>query len=227
TIVTDENPVALIRDKINPAFAWIVALAVLISNLIFFTIQISLLGDVLNTIIPSLSFRIGMILSLVLAAIIISIPGESANAAIQTSIQWMIYMLAASYVISLFIIDIDWGEFFRGISSFSLPTDKSEVLLFTSILGSALPINAPFMQAYATKSSDYDSEDLSLFKFETLITNLFLLFVQVAVLIVVASTLYVRGLEPTSAIEAGEALEPFAGRLSTILFSLGIFGAAL
>src|SRR5699024_9584329 len=108
TIVTDENPVALIRDKINPAFAWVVALAVLISNLIFFTIQISLLGDVLNTIIPSLSFRIGMILSLVLAAIIISIPGESANAAIQTSIQWMIYMLAASYVISLFIIDIDW-----------------------------------------------------------------------------------------------------------------------
>src|SRR5699024_3968946 len=174
-------------------------LAVLISNLIFFAIQISLLGDVLTTLVPDVSFKVAMIISLILAGIIISIPGESTTTVIQTAIQWMIYILAASYVISLFIIDIDWGELIKGLGSFTLPKTKSEVLLFTSILGSALPINAPFMQAYATKSSDYDSEDLSLFKFETLITNLFLLFVQVAVLIVVASTLYVRGLEPTSA----------------------------
>lgn len=227
TIVTNENPVALIRDRINPTFAWVVALAVLISNLIFFTIQISLLGDVFNTIVPGVSFKAGMIISLIIAGIIISIPGETANSAIQTSIQWMIYILAASYIVSLFIIDIDWGELFKGITRFSLPTDKSDVLLFTSILGSALPINAPFMQAYATKSSNYDPGDLKLFRFETVITNLFLLFVQLAVLIVVASTLYLRGIEPTGAIEAGEALEPFAGRLSTILFSVGIFGAAL
>lgn len=227
TIVTDQNPISLIKEKISPAFAWVVAMAVLISNVIFFTIQISLLGDVLDTIIPGISFRIGMVLAIIIAGIIISIPGKSANDAIQKSIQWMIYLLTASYVISLFIIDINWGELFRGITRFSLPRNKTEVLLFTSVLGSALPINAPFMQAYATKSSNYDPEDLRLFKFETLITNLFLLFVQLAVLIVVTSTLYIRGIEPTSAIEAGIALEPFAGKLSTVLFSFGMLGAAL
>src|SRR5699024_6943422 len=57
TIVTDENPIALIRERISPTFAWIVALAVLISNLIFFAIQISLLGDVLTTLVPGVSFK--------------------------------------------------------------------------------------------------------------------------------------------------------------------------
>lgn len=227
TIVTDKNPVALIREKINPAFAWVVALAVLISNVIFFTIQISLLGDVFQSIVPGISFKLGMGIAIIIAGIIISIPGKSANDIIQKSIQLMIYFLTASYIISLFIVDINWGELFAGITKFSLPTTKSEVLLFTAVLGSALPINAPFMQAYATKSSSYDAEDLKLFKFETVITSLFLLFVQIAVLIVVTSTLYIRGIQPTSAMEAGAALEPFAGKLSTILFALGMGGAAL
>nr|WP_300004653.1 divalent metal cation transporter [Tissierella sp.] len=227
TIVTDKNPVALIREKINPTFAWVVALAVLVSNVIFFTIQISLLGDVFQSIVPGISFKLGMGVAIVIAGIIISIPGKSANDIIQKSIQLMIYFLTASYIISLFIVDIDWGELFKGITRFSIPKTKSEVLLFTAVLGSALPINAPFMQAYATKSSKYDASDLKLFKFETAITSLFLLFVQIAVLIVVTSTLYIRGIQPTSAMEAGAALEPFAGKLSTILFALGMGGAAL
>lgn len=227
TIVTDMNPVAIIREKINPAFAWIVALAVLISNVIFFTIQISLLGDVFDTLIPAVSFKVGMVIAIIVAGIIISIPGKSANSVIQKSIQFMIYFLTASFIISLFVVDIDWGDLFRGITRFSLPKTKADVLLFTAILGSALPINAPFMQAYATKSSNYTTKDLKLFRFETIITNIFLLFVQLAVLVVVASTLYIRGIQPTGAIEAGIALEPFAGKLGTILFSLGMGGAAL
>lgn len=227
TIVSNQNPIALIKKEINPTFGWIVGIAVLLSNIIFFTIQVSLLGDIVNTLLPGITFKIWMIVAIVAAAILILIPGKSANEMLQKIIKWMVYLLTVSYIISLFVIDVDWIQFYKGITGFTLPTNKTEVLLFTSVLGSAMAINVPFLQAYATKSSKYGIEKLGLFKFETIITNIFLLFVQLAVLIVVTTTLYASQITPKSAIDAAVALEPIAGKLSTILFSLGMLGAAL
>lgn len=227
TAITGKNPIRLIKEEIGTGIAWAVAIAVLVSNMIFYTIQVSLIGDSFQTIFPGMSYKIGMLIGIGIAAALILIPGESAQNVIQKGIQVMIYGLTLSYVISLFIIDINWGEVVKALFSFTLPKTNRDVLLFTAVLGSAMPINAPFLQAYASKSSNYAPEDLPLLRFETAITNLFLLFVQLSVLIVVASTLYVRGITPSTGLEAAEALRPIAGNASSVLFALGMFGAAL
>lgn len=227
TIVTGTNPVKLIKQRLHPAFAWTVGLAVIVSNSIFFVIQVALLGDVVATLLPGIPARVGAVLSILFAAVLIIVTTKQGNVKLQRTIKYMVYLLSTSFLLSLFIVDIDWSAMGTGMVGFQLPTEGTDVLLFTSVLGSAMALNVPFMQAYATRSSDYTTDDLSLFKFETIVVYLFLLFVQLAVLVVVASTLFVTSTTPTSAVDAAIALQPLAGRLSTILFAFGMFGAAM
>jgi manganese transport protein len=226
TLVTGRNPIRLIREEISPLAGWAVGLAILLVNLVFHTIQVVLGGLVLNTLFPiSQTFwGFGMV---ILAALFALIPAKGATVIAQQMLKWMVYILSLSFLLTMFFIDIDWAGFFKGLFFFSIPTTKQSVLLFTAVLGSALAINVPTIQAFATKSNNWGSERLPLFRFETLLTNCFLLFVQMAVLIVVASTLFKEGIQPKNAIQAALALAPLAGKFSTVLFCVGLFGAIL
>jgi len=225
TVITNRNPIELIKNEINSTYGYLVGAAILIVNTVFFGIQIALVGNVISTLIPGVSNQLGSVIMLIAAGLFIFFPKESANSFIQKALQYMVYLLSLSYVISLFVIDVDWAGFFKGVFSFTIPTTKADVLLFTSVLGSALAVNVPVIQAYASKSAGYTTSRLGVSRFETILTNVFLLFVQFAVMIVVTSTLFSRGITPTSALDAAVALEPVAGRFSTILFGLGMFGA--
>lgn len=225
TIITNRNPIELIKNEINPVYGYVVGVAILIVNTVFFGIQVALVGNVVTTLIPGISNQVGSVIMIIAAGIFIFLPKKSASGFIQKTLQYMVYFLSLSYVVSLFVIDVDWTGFFSGLLRFTIPKTKTEVLLFTSVLGSALAINVPVIQAYASKNNGYTVKRLSISRFETVLTNIFLLFVQFAVLIVVTSTLYSRGITPTSALDAAVALEPIAGKFSTILFGLGMFGA--
>lgn len=225
TIITNKNPLNLIKEQMGSTFGWMVGIAILIVNSVFFTIQIALLGDVIHTLMPALSNSAGGVIAIIAGALFLILPGRSANNFIQKAMQILVYVLSLSYIICLFVVDIDWGGLFRGLMSFNLPTSKEAVLLFTSVLGSELALNVPAIQAYASKSDGYTVKRLPLFNFETILGNVFLFIVQISVLIVVSSTLYTRGINPTGAIDAALALEPIAGKFSTLLFCIGVLGA--
>lgn len=226
TVITNMNPIELIKKEINPAFGYVTGAAILIVNTVFFGVQIALLGNVVHTMIPGMSNTVGSVLMIVLGIAFVMIPGKSATQIIQKAMQYMVYVLSLSFVVALFFVDVDWAGLFKGLFSFRLPTSKADVLLFTAVLGSALAVNVPAIQAYASKNNNYTTEKLGIFRFETVLTNVFLLLVQFAVLIVVTSTLFNNGITPTGAIDAAVALEPFAGKFSTYLFCIGLFGAA-
>lgn len=226
TMVTGKNPITLMRENIHPAAAWVVGLAILLVNLVFHTIQVVLGGLVLNTLFPVSQMFWGIVMVLLAGALAL-IPARAATDIIQKMLKYMVYILSASFLVTLFFIDVDWGGFFRGMLPLSIPTSMRQVLLFTAVLGSALAINVPTIQAFATKSKGWGKERLNFFSFETRLTNIFLLFVQLMVLVVVASTLFKAGIQPANAIQAALALEPLAGKFSTVLFCLGLFGAVL
>jgi manganese transport protein len=224
TMVTGKNPIRLIREEISPLAGWAVGLAILLVNLVFHTMQVVLGGLVLNTLLPVNQTFWGFAI-VILTALFALIPSKAATVVAQQMLKWMVYLLSGSFLLTMFLVDIDWAGFFKGIFFFTIPTTKQSVLLFTAVLGSALAINVPAIQAFATKSSGWGKERLPLFRFETLLTNCFLLFVQLAVLIVVASTLFKANMQPKNAIQAALALAPLAGKFSTILFCVGLFGA--
>ncbi|MGB9867656.1 MAG: NRAMP family divalent metal transporter [Bacillota bacterium] len=226
SLVTEKNPIKLIRDHIHPVAGYAVGISILLVNLVFHTIQVVLGGMVLNTLIPVNQgfWQVGVI---VMAALFALVPAKAATDIIAKTLQWMVYILSASFLLSLFVVPVNWGGFFRGILPLTLPTSKQSVLLFTAVLGSALAINVPTIQAFASRSKGWNKNQLQLFGFETAVTNIFLLFVQLAVLVVVASTLFPARIVPKNAVEAALALKPLAGGFSTVLFCIGLFGAVL
>jgi manganese transport protein len=227
TVVTGKNPISLMRENINPGIAWLVGSAIVIVNLVFATLQVVLGGLVLNTLFPMFSQTFWGIVSVLIASLIALVPGKAAMEIVQNMLKWMVYALTASFLFTLAFVDVEWAAFFTGLFSVELPTSKNAVLLFTAVLGSALAINVPTIQSFATKTSGWGTNRLEHFKFETVMTNIFLFLVQLGVLIVVASTLFKAGVNPKNAIQAALALEPLAGKFSTVLFCLGLFGAVL
>lgn len=224
TLVSGKDPIDLMRSEIHPLVGWINGVAILIVNLVFYTIQIPLGGAALNAIFPQLPVRAWSVIVVLLVASIVIIPRIRT---LENLLKYFLYALGGVYLLSLFVVPVNWSNFLTGVFTFTLPSAQGEVLLFTAALGAALAINVPVMQAYASRASGFGVSDIPLFRFETTLTNLLLLFVQFAVLIVVASTLFPQGIEVATPIEAGLALEPIAGPLGTLVFSLGLFGAVI
>jgi len=224
TMITRKNPITLIKHAIHPSVGWFVGAAVIIVNFVFHCTMATLGGMFLSVLIP-VSQPIAGVICILIAAAAALLATKRANDVIQKSLKWMVYILTASFVVSMFIVDIDWRAMFSGLFTFQIPTTKESVLLFTALMGAALAINVPTIQAFATKAQGMGVERAAYFKFETLITNIFLLVVQLVVIAVVASTLFPAGIRVTTAYEAALSLEPIAGRFSTILFSIGMLGA--
>jgi len=226
SLVTGRNMIDAMRVHVHPTVGWINAVAVMIVNLVFHTAMVTLGGTVLNTLIP-LSARFWAVAMVLMAAgaIFLLRPGQIRP--LEKLIQYMVYFMALVYLLSLLVVPVDWGAFVRGLFSFSIPRGSQDVLLFTAVLGSSLSLNVVAIQSYATVSRGWGPGQWNVFRFETTVANLVLLFIQFALVAVVGSTLFRAGIQPTNAVEAGLALRPLAGEFSTLLFGLGLFGAII
>jgi Mn2+/Fe2+ NRAMP family transporter len=223
-VVSGKNPLAVMRDEVHPALAWINGGAVLLVNLVFYTINIVLGASALQLIFPQLGMTAWGVALVGVVALMSLLPGRIKVA--EKLLQVFLYVLALTYVVALFVVPVDWsgvGQMF----TFTLPSDSTSVLLFTAVLGAALAINVPTIQSYGTVERKWGTDRLPLIRFETGMLNLLLVFVSLAVIIVVGSTLYPAGITATSAVTAAESLRPVTGDLSAILFAVGLLGAVL
>jgi manganese transport protein len=225
SMITKQDPIEVIRTRVHPALGWANGIAVLLVNLVFHLVNAVLAGVALNILIPGLSIQTWTVVALSIAAVMALLPRRVRIA--ERILKYFVFALGATYLVALFVVPVDWGAFFSGVFSFSIPTTQSQVLLFTAVLGSALAINVPIIQAYASRARGFGAKQLGLYRFETFMTNLILLFVQFAVLIVVASTLFPEGIEVTSGTQAASALEPVVGQAAATVFGLGLLGAAV
>lgn len=225
TLVSKRDPIDAIRTHVSSALGVVNGVAILLVNFVFHGINVVLCGLALNALFPGISIRWWMVGGIVAAGVLALVPGKIKVA--NNLLKYLIIALTLAYLVSLFIVPVDWSGFFRQTFTFTLPSTQTEVLLFTAVLGSALAINVPVIQAYASRSSGFGTNTLRLSRFETGATNGLLLLVQFAVLVVVGSTLFPAGVQVTSALEAGAALEPMAGPAATTVFALGLLGACI
>lgn len=225
TIVTKQDPIQVMRTKIHPVYAWVNAIPMLIVNLVFFSTNTLLAGAALHALIPQIPVRVLAIVALFITAAISLFPRRIHIA--DALIKYLVYALVVVYVIALCVVPIHWSTAFGKLATFSIPQSKSDVLMFTAVLGAALSITNPTIQAFGTRNENYGPRQLRLFRFETAAVHILLLVVQFAVFFVVASTLFPKGIEATDAVEASLALRPIAGSGATVLFAIGLFGASI
>jgi manganese transport protein len=226
TLATGEGTISTVRKYLGEGAAWLSGISIFVVNAIFHAVNFLLAGMALEALF-GVDQKVGSIVGLAFILLIVFNPakGDRHIKVIETIIRLSIWGLFIAFVLVLFMVPIDWAQLFKGIFIPSLPSSSQEMAIFAGLLGAAIAVNVPVMAAYAIKERKWGKQRNGLSLFELIFTNIMLLLVQLVVIVATASTLFSEGTVVTSAVEAAQAFEPFAGKFAVYLFSIGLLAA--
>ena len=151
-------------------------------------------------------------------------------------LRWLTLSLAA-YIGVLFVIDVNWGSVLRQTLIPRISWTRTEIAMLIAILGTTISPYLFFWQAseeveekeveekHLEKKHAVDREHLSLMRADVLAGMASAVLVMFAIMVASAATLGKHGVTTVqTAQQAAEALRPIAGRLASLLFTLGIVG---
>jgi NRAMP (natural resistance-associated macrophage protein)-like metal ion transporter len=153
---------------------------------------------------------------------------------IANTLKWLVLSLF-SYVITAFIVDPDWDMIMRTSLSISIPSTQEEIAMLIAILGTSISPYLFFWQAsheveegrnvkrkmlINNKIKPIEMKDRILdVSFGTFFANIVMFFI----ILTTALTLNAHGItEIETSKDVAKALEPLAGELATLLYSVGI-----
>lgn len=133
-----------------------------------------------------------------------------------------------SYIFSAIQSKPDWGAVL--INSF-WPTDQPLSLPFLfariAVLGTTITAWGQFFIHSYIRDKGVDIDKLKYQKLEVYIGSFITNFISLMIVVAVATTLYAHGIQIESAEDAAHAIRPFAGNLSYVVFSYGLFVASI
>ena len=132
-----------------------------------------------------------------------------------------------AYIASGIMAHPDWGAALRGTVVPTMPMTGAAVAIVTATLGTTLaPWGLSFMQSYAVDKK-LRTEDLPLERVDVVTGAVLTGVIGFFVVVACAATLHRDGLSINDAADAAVALRPLAGDAASVLFAVGLIGAAI
>jgi Mn2+/Fe2+ NRAMP family transporter len=133
----------------------------------------------------------------------------------------------SSYVVAGVLAQPDWSQVARGLVVPSMPLTTAAIVAVTATIGTTLaPWGLAFIQSYAVDKGisprEYGPE-----RVEVVVGSLLTGIIGVFIVVACAATLAKAGLHIENARDAALALRPLAGEYASLLFGIGLSGAAL
>ncbi|MBL1409265.1 Nramp family divalent metal transporter [Sphingobacterium faecale] len=138
----------------------------------------------------------------------------------------LVLLMLACFIATLFLADIDFGEFAKG---FVPAIPEGSLGLIIAFTASCFSLVGAFYQSYLIQErKKMTVEGVNIKKAERggFVGVGILGFMSMSVMICAAAVLYPKGIHVGSAAEMGKALEPLFGKYASSLFFVGLFGAA-
>ncbi len=219
--------------RVMLACAWLLLLA----NTFNIGANLGAMAKATQLLFPSLAFG-----TLVIGFAVFSLSIQVFSDYIRNAryLKWLALVLFA-YVFSALLANIDWGFVLRQAITPKMSFDKSELIMICAILGTTI---SPYLFFWQTSQEVEDkiakgksllknrrgSNKLEVWNMRKdvwsgmFLSNLVMFFIIASS----AAVLNANGItEITSAAQAAEALRPFAGNASYLLFTIGIVGTGL
>src|SRR5215212_8171245 len=135
--------------------------------------------------------------------------------------------LLASYVLAGVLAQPDWSQAARGLVVPSIPLTTDAFIALTATIGTTLaPWGLAFIQSYAV-DKDISRRDYGPERVEVVTGSLLTGIIGVFIVVACAATLATAGLHIEDASDAALALRPLAGDYASLVFGIGLAGAAL
>jgi NRAMP (natural resistance-associated macrophage protein)-like metal ion transporter len=221
-----------------PAWALYVVVALLIiANIINIGADIGAMGAALNLLIGGPAHFYCVLFTLVSVFLQVRIPYKTYSGILK----WLTFSLF-SYVGTIFVVQINWGEVLRGTFIPAISFKGKYLAALIAVLGTTISPYLLFWQSEEEveemesepkenplkNSPQKAPEQFQRIKIDTYIGMAFSNLIAYFIILTAAATLYTQGKpEINSAADAAEALRPIAGPFAALLFSLGVIGTGL
>ena len=143
-----------------------------------------------------------------------------------------------AYLVVVFLVDVNWSEVVRGFVAFDVPSDRGAIAALLAVFGTTV---SPYLFFWQTSEEVEESAEhgvdahgvptdnqLTAMRVDVIGGMASAVVVASAIVISTAFTLHPHGVTTiTTANQAASALEPLAGSLAQLIFTIGIVGLGL
>ena len=222
-LATGKGLVGLIRERFGIRWAAFATVTMLAANLGTTVSEFAGIGAALSI------FGVPAPISAVVAAIaVITLIGVGSFNRVQYFFVAVGVIVSAAYIVSAILASPDWGQALHSLIVPAGTFNGVYMLAVVGVVGTTItPWGQQFIQAYVVDKR-LRPEDMSAERIDVLIgvfiTNVIAAFIVIAC----AATLWAHGIfNISSAADAAQALEPFAGNVAAVLFAVGLVAASL
>jgi NRAMP (natural resistance-associated macrophage protein)-like metal ion transporter len=220
-VVTGQGLADLIREQFGVRWTAIVMIALLLANAGI------IIAEFVGIAQASELFGVSRYISVPLTAAVIwwlvvrGTPKRIEQIFLLMALVFVIYIFAAV------LAKPDWAAVGREFVTPSFRFDTGYLFMVMALIGTTI---TPFMQIYIQSSvveKRMDTDDLKLARADAFTGVVFANSIAAFIVIATAATLHSRGVSINTAADAAQALAPVAGQYATIIFAVGLFGAAM
>jgi NRAMP (natural resistance-associated macrophage protein)-like metal ion transporter len=224
--------------RFYPAWMLYVVVALLIvANVINIGADIGAMSAALTLLVGGPALLYCVLFALVSVYLQVRIPYKTYS----NILKWLTLSLF-SYVGTIFVVQIKWGEVLRGTLIPTVSFNKDYLAALLAVLGTTISPYLLFWQSGEEveqmesepkekplkKNPQEASGQFQRIKIDTYVGMAFSNLIAYFIILTAAATLHAHGkTDINSAAEAAEALKPIAGPFAALLFSLGIIGTGL
>jgi Mn2+/Fe2+ NRAMP family transporter len=239
-LVTGEGLARVIKRRFPAPVLYLMVALVAIANTVNIAADLSSMAAVIRMFIPVNQVLTVVVLAGLIAFAEILIPYHQ----YARFLRWLCLSLL-SYVVVLFVADVNWAAVWNGVTSISIEWTKTDLAALIALAGTTISPYLFFWQAaeevesgqYEVEVSaehmramrgDVTTEHMRAMRGDVFAGMLSGVFVMFAIMTTTAATLFESGFTSiTTPEQVAEALRPIAGDFAGVIFALGILGTGL
>ena len=219
--VTGKGTADLIRERFGVKVTALAMLALLLANLG------TTVAEFAGVAAAGELFGISRYLMVPIAGLLFTMLILRGNYKNVEKVLLVLTLSAMSYLITLLIIKPDWAQIAHQAVSPKIPLDANYMILVLAVIGTTItPWGIFYLQA-SIADKGKPVEEYGETRLDVVVGSIWGNIISAVIIIVTAATLFKAGIVVTAAEEAAQALAPFAGEGSKILFAVGFLGASL
>lgn len=221
-ILEGRGIIATVRDRLGPAFGWVVAVDALLATWLAALVLMNTLGGITSLVTGLSTPAWGALYAVFLAAFLI----RGGYRWFERLCKVLVLCILTAFALTLGMAGVSWSGIASGLVP-SLPGGAESALMMAAIMGGAVHVTIIGMHTYTTNQRRWGRKDLGLAFFDNALSmGLAFGLYSVIIFLVAASVLHPNQVSVASATDAALSLEPLLGRNAMHLFILGLWGAA-
>jgi len=221
-ILEGKGIITIVEERLGPMWGWILALdALLVTWLAALVLMNALVG--VTSLMTGIHSRLwGVPFAAIVGVFLI----RGGYRWFEILCKALVAFILVCFVITLAMVDLSWSDIALGLVP-NIPGGIESALMMAAIMGGAVHITIIGLHTYNTNAKGWTRDDLSLARFDNFVSmGLAFGLYSVIIFFVAAAVLHPYHVKVVTATDAALSLEPLLGKGASVIFMLGVWGAA-